>query len=142
MGLLQLVVVGIVAIEAERRAGLGQVEPVFRGGFGPGLVGGVAGVAAHVERRMPAALLGGRQSGLVALAAEVFPLASRYRLEQLILVVAGVGIVAIEAVANRGRMDGPLDVGGFLVRVTGNAKGGGGGADQLDAGDIFVDPDL
>jgi hypothetical protein len=35
-----------------------------------------------------------------------------------------------------------LDVGRFLIRVTGDAKRRRSGCDQLDACDVFIDPDL
>jgi hypothetical protein len=78
----------------------------------------------------------------VATEAEVFFFPAGSRLQELILVVAGVRIVAGEAVANRGRMHRPLDVGRFLVGVAGDAKRGRSGGDQLDARDVFVDADL
>jgi len=50
--------------------------------------------------------------------------------------------VASETVANRRGMHRSLDVCGFLICVAGNAKRGWGGGDELDAGDVFIDPDL
>ena len=102
MRLLQIRILRIMAIQAERRRSLGQMEAVLRRRFGAGLVGDMAGVAAHIERGMTAALLGHIQSGLVATEAEILFFVARKRLEELILVVAGVRIVAGEAVANRG----------------------------------------
>ena len=52
------------------------MEPVLRGRLGAGLVRDVAGVAAHIERGMTAALFGDIQSGLVATEAEIFFLAA------------------------------------------------------------------
>src|SRR5579872_7453122 len=72
MRLLELFVVGVVAIEAERRARLGQVELVVLSCFRSGLVGHMAGIAAHVEGGVTASLLRYMQSSLVALAAEIF----------------------------------------------------------------------
>ena len=71
---------------------------------------------------MTAALLRHVQSRLVATQAEVFFCLARQRLQQLILVVAGVRIVAGQAVAHRGRMHRPLDVGRLLVRMAGEAE--------------------
>jgi len=48
------------------------MEPVLRRRFGAGLVGEVAGFAAHVEGGMAAALLRHIQPGLMAGEAEVF----------------------------------------------------------------------
>ena len=142
MSLLQIGILRIVAIHAKRRRRLGQMEAVLHRRFGAGLVGDVAGVAAHIESGVTAALLGHIQSGLVATEAEILFLAARNRLQELILVVAGVRIVAREAVANRGRMHRPLDVSRFLVRMAGDAKRSRRGGDQLDAGNVFIDPDL
>ena len=64
VGLLQVCILGIVAIEAERRRGLGQMEAVFRGWLGAGFVGDVAGVAAHIERGVAASFLRDIQAGL------------------------------------------------------------------------------
>ena len=119
MSFLQARILRIMAIHTKRRGRLGQVEPVFLRRFGARLVGHVAGVAAHVERGMSAALLGHVQPGLMATQAEVLLFPARRRLQQLILVIAGVRIMATEAVANRGGMHRPLDVGRFLVCMAG-----------------------
>ena len=52
------------------------------------------------------------------------------------------GIVAGKAVADRGRVDRSLDIGCFLIGVAGETERVRSGGDQLDARDIFVDPDL
>ena len=80
MSFLQASIVGIVALHAERRSRLGEMEPIFRRRFRAGLVGNVASVAAHVERGMTAALFGHIQSRLVAVAAEILFFPARCRL--------------------------------------------------------------
>ena len=65
-------ILGIVAIQTKRGSRLGQMEPVLRRGFGARLVSEVAGVAAHVERGVTAALLGYIQPCLVATAGRDF----------------------------------------------------------------------
>ena len=75
-------------------------------------------------------------------AAEVLFFSTGHGFEELILVVAGVGIVTGKAVADRGRVNGSLDVGCFLIGVTGETESIRSGRDQLDARDIFIDPDL
>ena len=121
MGFLQVCILRIVAIKTERRCSLGQVELVFRGWRGTGFVGDVAGVASHVERGMTAAFRGHIQPGGMATAAEVFFRIAGDGLEELILIVTAMRIVARETVANRRGMDRALDVGRLLVSVAGNA---------------------
>ena len=135
-------VLRIVAVEAQRRSRLGQVIVELDLALLAGLVGDVAGVAAHVQRRVPAAFLGNVQSLVVAGQAEIFVGAARSRLQQLVLVVRLVRVVALEAIAHRRRMDRAFEVGGVLVGVAGEAKRVRGGGDQLHAGDIFVHPDF
>ena len=142
MRFLQVSILGIVAIEAERRRRFGQMELVVHGRFGAGFVGNVAGVTAHVERGMAAALLWRVHSGLVATEAEVLFFGAGHGLEELILVVADVGIVASEAVAHRGGMHGALDARSPLIVMAGEAKRKGRGGDQLDARNVFVYADL
>ena len=71
VSLLQAFILGIVAIQTERRSCLGQMEPVLRSGVGARLVGEMACVTAHVEGGVNAAGLGHIQTGLVTSAAEV-----------------------------------------------------------------------
>ena len=65
-------ILGIVAIEAQRRSRLGQVIVELNLALLADLVGDVASLATHVQRGVPAALLGNVQSLLVAGQAEVF----------------------------------------------------------------------
>ena len=76
-----------------------------------GLVRGVAGVASHVERGVTAAFFGNIESLFVAAEAKILLLVPRCRFQQLILVVAGVRIVALQAIAHRGRMHRALELG-------------------------------
>ena len=76
MSFLQVCVLCIMAVQTERRGRLGQMEPVLCRRFGARLVGEVAGVTAHIESGMTAALLGHIQSRLVATEAEVFLIAA------------------------------------------------------------------
>ena len=80
-------VLGIVAIEAQRRSRLGQVIVELDLALLADLVGDVASLATHVQRGVPAALLGNVQSLGVAAQAEVLVGAARSRLQQLVLVV-------------------------------------------------------
>jgi hypothetical protein len=60
-----------------------------------GLMRGVAGIATHVKGGMPATLCRNIQSRLVATQAEVLFLIARDWLQQLILVLCGMRIVAL-----------------------------------------------
>jgi hypothetical protein len=51
-------------------------------------------------------------------------------------------IVALQAIANRRRMNGALDLGGILVGVAGETEPVGSGRDQLHAGHVLVHPNL
>lgn len=139
---LELLVVGVVAVETKGGARLGQMKFVLLRGLRTGLMSEVTGIATHIECGVPAAFLRDMQAGLMALAAEVFFFAPGGGLEELILVLTGMRIVAVEAIANRRSMHRSLNVGGLLVCMAGNAQAGWSGGDQLDAGDIFVDADL
>jgi len=139
---LQVSIFGVVAVEAERRGGLGEMEAIFLGWLRTGFVGGVAGVAAHIERGVAAAFFRDIGAGLVALEAEIFLFAAGSRLEELIFVVRDVRVMAGEAVADRGRMNGAFDVRGGLVGMAGEAERGRRGGDELDAGYILIDADL
>ena len=63
----------IVAVDAQRRSIFGQMEVEFALAGVAGFVGDVASVAAHIERRVPAAALGHVHPGLVASQTEVCP---------------------------------------------------------------------
>ena len=142
MRFLQVSVFGVVAVEAERRGGLGEMEAILHRGIRAGFVGGVAGVATHIERGVTAALFRDIQAGLVAIEAEIFLLTARGRLEELVLIGGGVRVVAGETVADRGRMHGALDVCRCFVGMAGEAERGRSCGDELDARDIFSHADF
>ena len=56
MSFLQTLLLRIVAIQAECRGRLGQMELVLQRWFRTGLVGDMARVAAHIKRRVTTAL--------------------------------------------------------------------------------------
>lgn len=140
--LLQRGILRVVTIEAKTRSRLGQMEVEFLLSLFAGLVGRMAGLAAHVERRMAAALLGNVDPDVVATQAEVFFLTSRGRLQKLILVVARVRIVTLHAITHCGTVHGALDVGRILIRMAGQAQARRRGRDQLDPRDVFVNANL
>jgi len=70
--LLQIGALHVVAINTECRWRLGEMEVKLDFPHLSRLMRRVAGIAAHIEGRMPAAFLGNVQPGLVAAQAEVF----------------------------------------------------------------------
>src|ERR1039457_3076953 len=140
MRLDQARVLGIMAIEAQRRRRLGQVIVELDLALLADLMGDVASVATHIQRGVPAAFVGNVESLRMAGQAEVFvgPAGSRY--QQLVLVVAGVRIVTLEAITNGWRMNGALQVGSVFVGVAGEAERVWRRSDELDASDVFGHP--
>ena len=83
--------------------------------------------------------LSGRRDPLVTAQTEIRILCvSALGLEQLVLVIGGVRIVALHTVAHRRRMDFPFDFSSFLFGVAGDAKGYSGGGKELGAGNILL----
>lgn len=68
----------------------------------------VASVATHIESRVPAALVGNIQALGVAVKTEILSLLTRQWLQQLILIVAGVRIVTLQAISDSRRMNCPF----------------------------------
>src|SRR4051812_31205911 len=125
-------VFGVMAIQAERRRGLRQVVIELLLAAFTGLVGEVAGFAAHVEGSVAAALLGNVQSLGMAAEAEVLVLVAGGCLQQLELVVGLVRIMTLHAIANCGRMNLAFEVGGIVIGVAGQAERLRGGGNQLN----------
>ena len=74
--------------------------------------------------------------------AQVLFFVARFRLDQQVLVVRGMRIVAFDAIADRRRMDRALQLGGVHVRVAAQAQRLGRGGRQLNPCDVFVNSDL
>lgn len=106
------------------------------------LVRGVAGVASHVERGVAATFFGDVQSLFVAIEAEILAFVPRLRFQQLILVVAGVRVVTLDAVAHGRRMHRSFESGGVFICVATQAQCLGSRSNQLDAGYVFTDPNF
>ena len=140
--LLQARVLGIVTIEAKRRRRFGQVEIEFWFPFFSGFVRHMAGLASHVERRVTTAFFWNVQPDLVTAEAEILFLSTGTRLQQLVLVVARVRIMALQAIADRRTMNCTFEIGSVFVGMAGEAQGRRRCSDQLDAGNVLVDPDL
>lgn len=140
--LLQFSALGIVAVEAEGRRGLRQMKIKLYLPHFAGFMGNVASVATHVESCVPAALCRNIQAGLVAAQAEVLFLVTGDWLQQLILIIRSVGVVALEAVSNRWAVHGTFDISCFLVGVAGQAQSIRGRGDQLHPGYIFIVSDF
>jgi hypothetical protein len=79
---------------------------------------------------------------IVAGETQIIFLLARCRLQQLILVVGGVRIVARQAISNRRGMNVPFDLRGVFIAVAGEAYFVGCGRDQLYMCDIPVDPNF
>ena len=124
MRLLQIGILRIVAIQAKRGGGLGQDGTGSPWSARAGLMSDMARVAAHIERRMTAALFGHVHPGLVAVEAEVLFFPPKW-VSEVVLVVDWMRIVARKAVAHCRRMHRPLDVGGILVLMAGEAEATG-----------------
>lgn len=101
-------------------------------------VRGVAGVAAHVQRGMAATFFCNVESLLMTIETEVLTLLSGGRLTQLVLVIALVRIVALDAIAHRWRMHGPFQGARVFFRVATEAERLRRGSDELDARDVLV----
>src|SRR6202140_5994812 len=101
MGLLQARLLRVMAVETERGSALSQMEIELGLARFSTLMGAVASVTSQIERGMTAAFFRDVQSLFVAVEAEILPLVPRLRFPQLILVIAGVRVVTLDAVAHR-----------------------------------------
>src|ERR1700686_1054004 len=142
MRLLQARVLGIMAVETERGSALGQMEIELGLARFSTFMGAVASVASQIERGMTAAFFRDVQSLFVAIETEILALVPRLRFQQLILVIAGVRVVTLDAVAHRRRMHRAFEGRGVFLRVASQAEGLRSRSDQLDAGPIFIDPNV
>lgn len=142
MRLLQGVILRVVTIDAQRRSWFCQVIIELLFSTLARFVSKMAGFATHIQCRVPASLLRNVQPGGVAAQTEIFLFSAFGRFEQLELVVGFVWIVALQAIAPRGRVDDALNVRGILVRVASEAERSGIRRDQLDACDVFVYADF
>ena len=122
MRLLQGFVFRVMAIDAQGRRRLREMEIKLDLPRLSGFVGHVTGVAAHVQRCVPAAFFRDVHSCGVAGQAKVIFLIARGSFQQLILVIGFVRIVALQAIANRGLVDRTFYICGILVRVTGETE--------------------
>lgn len=135
-------ILDVMAIDAQRRNRLGQVSVELLFTALSDLVRRVTGVATHIERSVTTPFFGDVQAFRMAIETEVFSLVSISRFEQLKLVIGSMRIVALDAVADRGRMNRAFERRSILICMTRNAERLRSGRDQLDARDVFVDPDL
>src|ERR1700688_2852886 len=142
MRLLQARVLGIMAVETERGSALGQMKIELGLARFSTFMGAVASVASQIERGMTAAFFRDVQSLFVAIETEILALVPRLRFQQLILIVAGVRVVTLDAVAHRRRMHRAFEGRRVFLRVASQAEGLRSRSDQLDAGHIFVDPNF
>jgi len=142
MRLLQRGIFRVMTVCAERGRGFGQVKTIFNRRVCASFMSHMAGVASHVERSVTAAFFRNVEALRVTTQAEVIFLLSRGRLQELILVLGCMGIMALETVANRRGMDGTLGLGCILVRVASETETIRSCSCQLDARDILINPYL
>lgn len=91
---------------------------------------------------MATAALRNIRSLRVAGQTEIVLLVARSQLQQLILVVGSMRIVARQAVANRRGVHFPLDLRGIFIGVAGQAQLVRSSGDQLYVSVISIDPDF
>ena len=115
MSLNQGLILDIVAIDAERGDGLGQVIIEFLFLLFANFVRHMTGVAPHVESGVAAAFFGNVHALIVAIQTEVLALFSRRRFQQLILVIGSMRIMTFNAVTHCGWMNRSLQRGRVLV---------------------------
>lgn len=102
----------------------------------------VASVATRVESQMPAALFRHIDANAMASQTKIALLIAGGGLHQLIFVVGGVRVMALQAVANRWAVNDPLKLCSIFVRVAGEAQTHGRGGHQLYAGNVPVHANL
>jgi len=132
----------VMAIDAQRRNAFGQVLVELDLPSLTGLMCRVTGIAAHIERGVTTAFLGHVETLRVAIKAKILALLPATSLQQLVLILGNVRIVALDAVAYRWRMNCAFDRGRVFVTVTGQAESLRRRSGQLDASDVFVDANL
>ena len=142
MRLLKAGGLGIVTVQAKGGCGFREMELVLGREIGAGFVGGVAGIAAHIERGVAAAFCRNIQALRVAVETEVLALFAASGLKQLIFVIGFVRVVALGAIADGRWMHMALDLGGILIGVAAETKFVRSGRNELDVRDVFVYPDF
>ena len=131
-----------MAVDAQRRNVFLQVRREFDLAAVAILVRRVAGVAAHVERCVAAAVFGNIYADLVAGEAEILIVRRAAGwLQQLVRIVRLMRIVALDAIPNCRRMHRLCRVHLFFV-VAAEAKRLGGGGLHLHPGDVAIDPNF
>lgn len=141
--LLQIGALGIMAIQAERRRRFGQMEIELRLSNLARLVRRVASLAAHVEGGVAAAVLPQiLRPNFMAGEAKIIFLVARRRLQQLKLVVRGMRVVALQAVAYRRWMHMAFNLRRVLIGMAAQTNFVRDGGNQCYVGCVFVSPDL
>src|SRR5664279_1806865 len=133
---------GVVTVEAKCRRRFGEVIVEFLLALLAGLVRSVAGFATHVEGGVTASVWRNIQSLGVTIKAKILALVAGGGLQQLIFIVGLMRTVALNTIADGGRMNGSLDGSRVHVSMARDAKRLRRRRSQLDASDVFVHPDL
>jgi len=142
VGLDQRGVFDVMAADAKRGNGFGQVVVELLLALFANFVGRVATVASHVQSGVTAALFGNVEALSVAGEAKIVLLIAGHGFQQLILIVGSVRVMAFDAVADGGRMDRPFQRGRVLIGVAGDAERLRRRGRELYPGDVFIDSDL
>ncbi len=117
MSLLQSGILDVVTVQTKGGGRFGEMEFVIRGRFRSGFVSQMTSVASDIQCGMVAPFFGDVQARLVATEAKIFFCVAREWLEELILVIRAVWIVAGKAIADGGRMNRSLYLRRLHVRV-------------------------
>lgn len=136
-------ILGIMAVNAQCRGILGQVEIEFTLAALAGLMRYVAGTAPHIKGCMATAIFRDIEASLVTAQAKIrILIVACLGLQELRLILACVRVMAFDAITHCRRVNFPLDIGGFFVGVTGDAESNSSGSDELRSGHVSVNPDL
>jgi hypothetical protein len=130
-----------VAADAELRSSFNQVVIEFLRAVFSGFVGDVAGVAAHVDSGVMAAILDGAQPDVVTSEAEIFVLPAGHSLQQQTFVGGSVRVVTFKAIIFGGGMDDDAWLRGVFVGVTFEAEIGDACSFQVYARGLTRDAD-
>jgi hypothetical protein len=118
---LQISAFRIVTVQAELRRGFREVEIKFLFAQFTSFVSYMTCLATRVQRGVPAAIFRNVKANIVAAQTEILFLITGRWFEQLVLVVRGMRVMTLYAIANCGRMYRTFHSSSILVRMAANA---------------------
>jgi len=142
VGLSQGVVFRVVAVEAQSWRRLRQVKLKFAIGSPSRFVVKVAAITTRIEGQMPAASFIHIDSDAMTSETKIALPVARRRLQQLILVVGSVRIVALQAIAKGRPVNDTLDSRRILVSMAFETQGSGRCGNQLHSRHISAHANL